>query len=289
MNIAFNINRLGMEGLGATLNSLIRNCSDHARLTLHFLCSGIGSAEKDDIERLALSSQFRGAIRFIDFDAKKQFGHLHSLHGDWTPYGRLLIPQLISAEKVLYLDADLLVLLDVLELDQFEMGDFPLAAGQAGDARLSRDAHFYLNILGLAPEVQVFNSGVLIFNRKVWLDQAMDEQCEAMAGIHGDRFFSADQTLLNAVAAGRFAHLPDRYNLRWSPMDGTIEEPGNAIYHFIGSPKPWDLFGKKVHRAYAHWNAFNPGFWARKYNQLNSDKLYRTWQIKKSIIRAMLK
>jgi lipopolysaccharide biosynthesis glycosyltransferase len=289
MNIAFNINHLGMEGLGATLSSLIQHCSDSSRLHLHFLCSGITPDEKKDIEYLAESHQFGGTIKFIDFNAKKQFGHLHSLHGDWTPYGRLLIPQLIPSEKVLYLDTDLVVLLDVLELEKFEQHHFPLAAAQGGDAVKSRDADFYINTLGFTPQTQVFNSGVLLFNLKAWNDQAMDQKCSAYEKAHGDRFFSADQTLLNAVSAGDFAHLPGRYNRRWSPLDNVIEEPENAIIHFIGSPKPWDLFGKKVHKAYPLWTSYNPAFWAKKYNQFSSEKLYRTWKIKKSIIRAFIK
>lgn len=289
MNIAFNINRLGMEGLGATLSSLIRHCSDSSRLVLHFLCSDLTAIEKKDIEQLAAVNEFSGSIHFIDFDAKKQFGHLRSLHGDWTAYGRLLIPQSIPAEKVLYLDTDLVVLLDVLELETFDQARFPLAAALAGDARFSRDADFYIHTLGFAPEVQVFNSGVLLFNVKDWQDQALDQKCETYAQAHASRFLSADQTLLNAVTAGKFAQLPERYNCRWSPMDGSIKEPGNAIYHFIGSPKPWDLFGKKIHAGYPYWAAYNPVFWAKKYNQISIDKLYRTWQIKKSIIRAMMK
>lgn len=289
MNIAFNINRLGMEGLGATLSSLIRHCSDSAGLQLHFLCSAITDLEKRDIERLAEQHNFKGSLSFIDFDAEAEFGHLRSLHGDWTPYGRLLIPRMIPAEKVLYLDTDLLVLLDVLELEHFDPGDFPLAAAQTGEARLSRDADFYIHTLGFAPDLQVFNSGVLLFNRKAWHDRALDQQCEVFGKAHADRFFSADQTLLNAVTAGNFGRLPAHFNLRWSPMDGAIPDPEPAIYHFIGSPKPWDLFGKKVHKAYKLWAAYTPGFWREQYNRINGDKLYRTWQIKKSIIRAMMK
>lgn len=289
MNIAFNINRLGLEGLGATLSSLIRHCSDSSRLNLHFLCSGITPDGKKDIERLAEWNHFSGAVTFIDFNAKKQFGHLHSLHGDWTPYGRLLIPQLIPAEKVLYLDTDLVVLLNVLELEKMDQEDLPLAAARGGDASMSRDANFYLNILGFDPQVQVFNSGVLLFDVKAWNKQGMEQKCDALSKAYGHHFFSADQTLLNAVSAGNFAQLPERFNRRWSPLDAVIEEPDNSIIHFVGSPKPWDLFGKKVHKAYPLWAAYNPDFWSKKYNQINRNKLYRTWRIKKSIVRAIIK
>ena len=289
MKIAFNINLLGMEGLGATLSSLIKHCSDSQQLELYFLCSDLTDVEKKDICQLVEFNDFGGSIHFIDFNAKKQFSHLHSLHGDWTPYGRLLIPQLIPAEKVVYLDTDLIVLLDILDFDKIELADFPLAAGKIGKATQSWDADFYINTLRFAEDVQVFNSGVLLFNINAWKAQNMDEKCKDYAQKYGDYFFSADQTLLNAVMKGQFMHLPEQFNLAWSAVSKSIEKPANSIIHFIGSPKPWDIFGEKVHTAYPLWYRYNPSFWAKKYNRISRGKLRRTWYIKKSIIRAIMR
>ncbi len=288
MNVAFNINLLGMEGLGATLSSLLQHCSDTRQLQLHFLCSDVPVTHKKNIEKLAAINDFKGGIHFIDFDAKQTFGHLHSLHGDWTPYGRLLIPELIDAEKVLYLDTDLVVLLDVLELRHFKYSNFPLAAVNGGRTEQSRDADFYINTLDFEANVRVFNSGVLLFNKKAWKAQQVEAKSQLLCETYGNRFLSADQTLLNALFKGNFAYLPQQYNRRWSPMDGFITDTENSIIHFVGSPKPWDVFGRKLHQAYDLWNAYNPDFWASTYNRMSRDKLYRTWKIKKSVARGMI-
>ncbi len=289
MNIAFCINRLGMEGLGATLSSLIKHCRNSACLDLYFLCSELPAEEKKDIEKLLEILRFEGTIQFIDFHAQKEFGHLQSLHGDWTAYGVLLIPQLIKEEKVLYLDSDLLVLLDILELDELDPGDFALSAVYGTAAELSRDKEFYLRTLSFSSELTIFNSGVLQFNRSAWKEQEIDQKCEHITKCYPKHLLSADQTLLNAVFAGNYAAFPKRYNRRWTVMDKEVEDPSNAIWHFVGSPKPWDLLGKETHKGHRLWASYNPDFWSRKYHKVSADKVYRTWQIKKSIIRAFIK
>ena len=109
MDIVFTVNPLGLEGLGATLSSLIRNCSNSGGLKLWFLCSSFRRIDRFNIERLLQNEHYKGAIEYINFDAESIFGHLKSLHGDWTTYGRLLIANYIKSDYALYLDADIIV------------------------------------------------------------------------------------------------------------------------------------------------------------------------------------
>ncbi len=95
-----------MEGLGATLASLGRNCQNSGKLHLHFLCAELLKKDKCNIWHLLHEDGFEGRIQFIDFNEKQTFGKLRSLHGDWTTYGRLLIPEIIRSNIVLYLDSD---------------------------------------------------------------------------------------------------------------------------------------------------------------------------------------
>ncbi|MEM8526422.1 MAG: glycosyltransferase [Bacteroidota bacterium] len=288
MHIAFNINNLGMEGLGATLSSLVQHCSDSTQLQLHFLCAKLSNPHKGNIKQLLASEGFEGSCEFLDFDAEKEFGHLHSLHGDWTAYGRLLIPKLINTEKVLYLDADLLVLLDILKLSDFQIDTHPIAAINTGQAINTRDSHFYCEVLQLATQTPIFNSGVMLFNTDAWEAQNIDQKCQEIGEKYTEYLLCADQTLLNAVFAGQFAQLPDQYNHRWFPTDISTKPSKEIVLHFVGSPKPWDFFGKRIHPAYHLWKKYNPKFWAKTYNKTTFQKIYRTWNIKKSIVRCLL-
>src|SRR3954470_3769068 len=113
MNVAFCINRLGLVGLGAAVSSSIRNCTDTKKLKLWFLCSQITESDKIHLKHLLAYENFLGGSRFIDFDPYSIFGSFPSLHGDWTPYGRLLLVDYVQEDLVLYLDSDIVVELDV--------------------------------------------------------------------------------------------------------------------------------------------------------------------------------
>ena len=76
MNIAFNINRLAMIGLGVTLNSLLKNCSDPKKLNIYILCADLSTFDKKNISKLLCRYDITNEV-FIDFDAKKYFGHLN--------------------------------------------------------------------------------------------------------------------------------------------------------------------------------------------------------------------
>ncbi len=286
MDIVFNINNLGLEGLGATLTSLVRNCADTARLKLTFLCSDLKKNDKENITQLLQQENYLGGLNFLDFDARKTFGHLRSLHGDWTAYGRLLIPEKIQSESALYLDSDLIVNLDVLELLNFS-SDKILSVVCGSSVKWSLESSFFIEKLKWSEDTNYFNSGVMLFNISKWKKDNIDKKVKQISKKYPDEFLSADQTLLNAVCEGNFSHLPQVFNLAWYPGNIQPENRETAILHFVGSPKPWDLFGKKIHKGYSTWTKYDTAFWKNRYGRLTAGKIRRTWKIRKSIFKHL--
>jgi len=287
MDIAFNINPNGMEGLGATLSSLIRHCSNNAKLNLWFLCSDLEMKDKDNINQLLTQESFKGSKQFIDFDAKEHFGHLRSLHGDWTAYGRLLIPKLISSDRVLYLDTDLIVLADVLALQEIDFSEKVLAAVYGAPVEVTLDKDFFISRLKWSSKIGYFNSGVLLFNLIKWREGNYDALIKDLMDKYPDALISHDQTLLNAVAKGEFMHLSPNYNLTWYAGSKRPDNSEAAILHFVGSPKPWDFLGKWLHKGYAVWVQYHAPFWNAQYGRLTTHKLYRSWKIRRSILKHL--
>lgn len=75
MDIVFNVNRLGLVGFGATLTSLLRNCSNSSSLRIWILCSGVNSNDKENIKGLLELEYYEGTLEFVEFDARATFGH----------------------------------------------------------------------------------------------------------------------------------------------------------------------------------------------------------------------
>ncbi|MDB5208682.1 MAG: glycosyltransferase family 8 protein [Flavisolibacter sp.] len=287
MDVAFTINPLGLEGLGSTLTSLIRNCRETSNLDLWFFCSDCKKSHKSIIEDLLKNENFKGRSNYIDFNAKEIFGHLRSLHGDWTSYGRLLIPDYIKSDVVLYLDADLIILIDVLVLIGFDFGGKYLAAVPGGKVKYALERNFFINSLKVSPEVDYFNAGVLLMNLPQWRTDEIQCKWKDIAMEYPNDLLAVDQTLLNAVCKGAFAHLPPNFNTAWCPGDSKPSNAEDSILHFVGSPKPWDVFGKTLHQGYDTWKEYNTPGWNNEFNGMTWNKMARTWKIKNSIFIKM--
>ncbi len=286
MDIVFNVNPLGLEGLAASLTSLVRNCSRNENIAFWFLSSGLTDLDKKSITILLETEHFKGTTEFVDFDAKKIFGHLRSLHGDWTSYGRLLIPDIVKSEKALYLDADLVIELDVLRLEHFDFKGNLIGAVHGSEIKHTLDRAFLTQRLNLSEDTDYFNAGVLLLNLQKWRTERIEDEWKAIAEKFPNELISHDQTLLNALCRGQFAHLPEEFNVPWRASTAKPENSNSAILHYVGSPKPWDWCGAYIHRGYKTWNNYTPAFWKKRYGKMNSDKIQRTWKIRRSLIKG---
>jgi lipopolysaccharide biosynthesis glycosyltransferase len=147
-------------------------------------------------------------------------------------YARLLIPNLLPPiDRVLYLDADCVVVGDLTALWRMDMG----SAAVAGVRDLTA-AYLEKN-----PDIDVeryVNSGVLLMNLPVWRRDYLTEALLTYIREHTPSF--VDQSAINAVLADVILILAEDYNLmlgqtrrrlmQWTPP---------RIIHFTGTLKPW--------------------------------------------------
>jgi lipopolysaccharide biosynthesis glycosyltransferase len=170
-------------------------------------------------------------------------------------YGRLAIPQLIEeADRVLYLDCDILIKRPVGDLFDTDMRGFPLAACQDlaylhfirrhhGPARTSamellRDRRNY------------FNAGILLIDCVKWREQHFFEKIHALLANPPTPLFFADQDALNVVFQDNYERLDPRWN-SWAVSSAFEEGEEDLarvaalcardpwIVHFVGPAKPW--------------------------------------------------
>jgi lipopolysaccharide biosynthesis glycosyltransferase len=286
MNIAFCINSLGLIGLGVTISSLVRSCSDPGVLKIWFFCANLSRGQKRQISRLLESENFTGRYEFIDFEPKEHFGSFSSLHGDWTPYGRLLLADFINEDRVLYLDSDLVVEVDVLNVRQIELSGFILAAVGGGRFKHTLGHQFYIQRLGLDPDWEYFNSGVLLLNLELWRKNKIKEQCLELANQSPD-LPSHDQSLLNMFCRGQFAKLPNSFNCEWLAHCRKPEISNKMILHFVGSPKPWDPLGYLLNNGYTTYIKYLNPEWNARFSRFSALTLNRAWNIRRSYLRCI--
>jgi lipopolysaccharide biosynthesis glycosyltransferase len=203
-------------------------------------------------------------------------------------YYRLNLPSLLAdLTKVIYLDADTIVLRDLAGLYDLPVDDVALAAMPdhalyyfelmsaipVGESRKPTISYMG-QILGLnyrGPE-SYFNSGVMLLNLDIW--RARDIAAQCIAFIKRFSYLQwPNQDALNVVCGQRYLALDARWNVfamwceapsRFGPVDSLValqkdwvEDPW--IVHFSGNCKPW----KTDHRRTVHdrlfWQHLDPG------------------------------
>jgi lipopolysaccharide biosynthesis glycosyltransferase len=173
-------------------------------------------------------------------------------------YDRLLVGDELpaSVSKVIWLDADLLIMRDIGELWAMDMGDNAVLAVQDMaiphvSCPLGLGAW---RALGPPADAPYFNSGVLVIDLDVWRQKEFGAKAICYLRSRKRSIALYDQEALNAVLLGRWGRVDPRWNLiasvarrrfQRSPhlsadvYRRTVEDPW--ILHFAGDWKPWTL------------------------------------------------
>lgn len=187
---------------------------------------------------------------------------------------RVLLPDLLPrAPRVLYLDADLIVL---EPLDELWSADL---RGRAFAAVVNPLYPFMPDraaTLGLASASEYLNSGVLLMDLERMRATGLAARLRAYAQDHPDNPWP-EQDALSVVCRGEWAALPPRWNAQTTVFDladGQLPYPPDqarearqrpAIVHFIGPLKPWTYLCRHPlrhvyarHRRQTPWGEFEP-------------------------------
>ncbi|WP_440961881.1 glycosyltransferase family 8 protein [Paenibacillus nitricinens] len=176
---------------------------------------------------------------------------------------RLLLPALIPADKIIYLDCDVLVNIDIAELWQVELNEKYL--GAIWDQGIM-DVAPIVSAKGLNPEIY-FNSGVIVFA----LNNIRQNTNWYQEMLNFLRTFPdvtmPDQDALNAVFGANYLPLDIRFNS--FNMAIPDHDYNNKIVHFAGDEKCWntDSSGFALYRKFLNltpWRAFKAKLKRRK-------------------------
>ncbi|HEX4416115.1 MAG TPA: glycosyltransferase family 8 protein, partial [Lacipirellulaceae bacterium] len=196
-------------------------------------------------------------------------------HMSAATYFRLLMPEILprEIERVIYLDADLLVRRDIGELWDVPMHGHATLAGQDFTAPWMDASVVFPNVnlakklvsavtpvpnyreLGIAANSAYFNAGVLVVDLNRWRREKLAEKCLACLRQNREHVLFWDQYALNVVLHDCWGQLDLRWNQaahvynyrRWQDSLFDRETFGRVrsdpwIVHFCLPSKPWLYF-----------------------------------------------
>lgn len=191
-------------------------------------------------DRSQLTASIDRPLIFLDVSErlKRVFGKIYSQKRvTMSSYSRHFITELIDerGQKVLYLDADTLVLGSLAELEHLDMTGFAVAAVETTYGIVAK----WLNELGLPAGMPFLNGGVILINPPEWRRQRVTERMIAfLEAFQGPQRF-VDQGGFNAAIAGHFLKLPSRWNMREKDFRCLSHRANSPIIvHFTGAYKP---------------------------------------------------
>jgi len=252
MNIVFCADHAVLPGLHVAAYSLLDRISPSIDKTQFYVFSD--TLDESDIALLhqtlsPIKKGFSLELRRINAD---QFKKYPPLNNGWAAYFRIDVPRLLSVDRFLYVDTDIVCDMDVSGLVDFQMGDAPAAL--VPEAILSQAVDQYAARQLVNSTAQHYlNSGVMLINRPEWIDRKITEL--AMSYLKNHKVPYHDQSVLNIVFNGSARLLDERYNTisnmrkHWPKLLHPYGEVG-CLVHLVDYPKPWDFLGELVHPQY---------------------------------------
>jgi len=249
--------------LGALIVSVFENTNPDRYVDFIVLDGGLTEAERRLVRKLANAREY-ASVSFIDMRSQHLNIPVHSYFARAT-YFRLSLPKILEhRERVIFLDTDMVVVGDLAELADTDLGEASIAGVPDLIMRAfcemkvpslaacgGNEARIYLrDYLGMGERTRdYFQAGTLIMELgKLRSRNMVEKLCNDVAET---TYWFLDQDAMNKNLLGHVKHLDNKWNV--VHMDGrhvsaltagdqllyrnSLNAP--AVVHYAGLGKPW--------------------------------------------------
>lgn len=207
-------------------------------------------------------------ISFVDVGEKiddvKHRWHLRDYYTSATYYRIFIAETFPQYDKALYLDSDIVVLGDISQLFNAELGENLVGAIPDGAVAAVEPFRIYTQkALGIQPQ-RYFNAGVLLMNLKAFRERGFYQKFCALLNEY--KFSVAqDQDYLNVLCKDSVCYLGAEWNKM--PIEKDMAQP--KLIHYNLTMKPWH-YDNVVYQEYFWQYAKKTAFYARILDALSA-------------------
>lgn len=242
--------------LAVMLKSLELKLTPGSGARIYILNNGLTVQTKTEIENCIVNNRI--SLIWKEISPVTLLGLKIDGHISVDTYFRLLIEDAFPQyNKIIYLDADLVINMPIDKLWNEPVGDnhllaVPMFLKKSAYVCGERGLPSY-KLLGIPAKTRTFNAGVMVLNLKKWRADGISEQVMAYLGKYKDFVLWWDQDGLNAVLYDKWRPMPAGFNVMTchlsnmndgddalfseSEYQDVQQNPG--IIHFAGPEKPW--------------------------------------------------
>lgn len=277
--------------LAVGLQSLVEHSSKEYEYLIKILHTNVSEKSKKRIKKYEKENI---NIEFVDLNyyVEKIKDQLYTRdYYTKTTYFRLFLPELYPQyDKVLYLDSDIIILEDIANLYNIDIGS-NLVGGIPDDIiQNGKELQEYAEkVVGVSTYKKYFNAGILLMN----LDELRKYKFqEKFLYLLGTTKFSVaqDQDYLNRICKGRVKYIDNSWDVMPAPGRNKKDEELKLL-HFNLTYKPWHIDNvpyKEYFWEYAKKTEFYDEIREIKENYTEAQKLI-DMETEKNLIRLAVK
>ena len=208
MNIVYTLNDAFVPQVATSMCSILENSSMHKQAHFYLLSEGISSVNQKKL--LEFVEKYGASISFIELEKLENYFEFSFDTNGWSSIvlARLLIDKLLpeEVERIIYLDGDTLILGDLFQLWEEELGG---------------------KIIGMSPEPTVdsnrrddldlgshsyHNAGVMLIDLRGWRDNNIGSKILSYYQNKNGQLFANDQDAINGGVKEYIKTLSIAYN-----------------------------------------------------------------------------
>lgn len=298
IHIAFVADDRYIQHTGVTLTSVLENTNDSGRIVAHLICNGLSD---QNIRRLEKIEQKYGCIiKFYEVDLIHYNDIAASSNFNHAFFFKISIPDLLSLEvdRVIYLDSDMVVLGDIVNLWDFNLQDNLLAAIEDPNCFHRKDS------LNIPYDKKYFNSGLMLIDLSLFRKKNVSKDVFKFIIDHVNIIKFADQDGFNAILHDQWIELPLDWNVmdyffyKWRLKKLMSKEKINTfisatkkpnLIHFTGPVKPWHYASRHPLKSEYHRYLSKTDWCDYIIDQVSLKNLFKKYIFRNDRLRGLLK
>lgn len=258
--VAFAADEQVAPGLYVALYSVLYHASPDHAYQIYVLDGGLQVSTRHRLQALTEMHPL-ATLSIITADTHRLDALKAPRHVGRAAYLLLILPEALSScERILYLDADVLVLADVRNLFHVPLHGAIAGAVQNFSAPTMAESHRFTqlsDVVTRSPTAPYFNSGMMVIDVERWIEADITARAIDLLTDHFEELTVDDQDALNGVMGDACTVLDPVWNAQlhcaiestktvcYDTLKGN-SRPQNIfhdaqILHFNHTPKPWHV------------------------------------------------
>lgn len=216
MNILYTSDNNYARILAVSIYSLLETNGQH-EVNVYILASYISKGKKKQITSLFTNPKHH--VTWFDVKPEVEYA-VTADRGSVAQFSRLFFDRYLPQEvqRILYLDCDTLIMDNLAELYQMDFENYV--------ALMAKDpfSKIYRRALNLPQYAEMYNSGIMLLNRKKYHQKNYFQRCLDVIAEQGKKIIQGDQGVLDIVLQNDVKPLDPRFNVISSYFEFSYDE-----------------------------------------------------------------